>query len=448
MTAAVSWSAAYTNRTATTEIVEFWSDPVNTLWATLLFYPLALICLLVCRHALDRRSLSSLGLQPSLPHSIAHALRGFGGGAACGALAISFLFGILWSSGAVRIVGFSPEAFGGGLLTSIAMLTLYALLFFAVGFMEELMFRGYALHNLRAWLGIPVAIAVQAIVFALAHSGNGATEITSQLLYDARWAMLNIALIGWFFALAYIKTGTLWFPIGFHVAWNWFLGCVWSLPVSGIPVFRILDVTSSENVALSGGRFGAEGSILLAPLILAMLWLLRGLPDHPQAVADLDTLSPPYIEDDAAAPVSLAEESDWPEPDPNRERRFKASMRAEATPQIAGAELDQLARELEESAHRAAPVREQQPAPVLPTIPESRIAQEREATPPPVAVQTESTAFTEQPAESPQVPTRPQEEVRETMSAPAIEEAADATQSAESAQSKTPLPPPAKKLRW
>jgi len=277
----------------------------------------------------------------------------------------------LWCAGGARIVGFSPQAFQVGPVVSLAMLAIYGGLFFSVGFMEELMFRGYGLHNLRAWLGLPAAMVIQAVIFAAAHTGNEGMP-TALSLYDGKWALVNLVLIAYFFALAYMKTGTLWFPIGFHAAWNWCLGCVWSLPVSGIPVFRMLDVTSSENTALSGGSFGAEGSLLLAPVILFMLWILRTMPDHPHATFDLQSLEPPYSDEIAPAgqPVVAPLESDWPEPDPDRQRRFKTSMKAEAAPEIAGAELDQLARELKASSARAAAQSATVlPAPALQAIP-------------------------------------------------------------------------------
>jgi hypothetical protein len=119
-----------------------------------------------------------------------------------------------------------------------------------------------------------------------ASSGAAAPSLLSVLM-DTRVAMLNISLIGVFFALSYIKTGSLWFPIGFHAAWNFFLGCVWSLPVSGVGTFRVLDVSVSSNTLLTGGDFGAEGSILLTPLLLVLLWVVWQEADHPQALSDL-----------------------------------------------------------------------------------------------------------------------------------------------------------------
>ena len=354
MQAALFTSARLSNRDPIDESLRFWSDSKNLLIATALAYPFTLLVLIVCRHTLDKRSLGSLGLSAegnATPKPL--PVRSFFQGALCGVLAISLLFGLLWTTGAVRIEGFSPETFEGGAVIAFGMLCLYALLFFAVGWMEELVFRGYALHNLAAWMGIPAAIAIQAIFFAFAHAGNGARPDAApgiQTFLDARWALINIALVGWFFALCYLKSGTLWFPIGFHAAWNWTLGCVWSLPVSGIKVFRVLDVSSSSNTALSGGAFGAEASVLLIPILLALIALMHGLPDHPQARRDLALLSPPF---DNVPNEQAVEEVEEPE-DPNRERLFKTSMRAEAAPEIAPSELAALTRELEQSRQRAA----------------------------------------------------------------------------------------------
>jgi hypothetical protein len=143
--------------------------------------------------------------------------------------------------------------------------------------------------------------------------------------------MLNIALIGVFFALCYLKSGSLWWPIGFHAAWNFFLGCVWSLPVSGINVYRVLDVQATSNATLTGGVFGAEGSLLLTPLILVLIWAISQLPDHPQAHSDLQVLkSPPVPMAEVVAPAEKVEE------EPLRPSRFRTSMR----PQQVGPVVD------------------------------------------------------------------------------------------------------------
>jgi membrane protease YdiL (CAAX protease family) len=264
-------------------------------------------------------------------------------GAACGALAITLLFGVLWLTGNVRINGPSPEAFESGAVVSAAILCFFGVLFFAVGFMEELCFRGYAMHNLAAWGGLRFAIAVQAVVFAFVHLGNVVAKIPDEgaamgtgvstppslldTLMDTRVALLNIALIGVFFALSYIKTGSLWFPIGFHAAWNFFLGCVWSMPVSGVGTFRVLDVSVSSNVLLTGGDFGAEGSILLTPLLLVLLWVVWQEADHPQAHSDLAESRAAPESHTAPKPAAVASEAGAPVEAEYVPSRFRTTMR-------------------------------------------------------------------------------------------------------------------------
>lgn len=271
----------------------------NPLAAGLLFYPPTLLWIWFCRSAFDRRSVGSLGLR------VAGAGRGFFAGALGGMLAISLLFGVLCLTGHVAVSGPSPEAVRAGTPATIAILVFFALAFFAVGLTEEIVFRGYALHNLAAWMGVTAAVIVQAVVFALVHLGNvlgplikvtaaGAVVFSqaevARALADARWGLLNIALIGVFFALCYLKTGSLWFPIGFHATWNFCLGCIFSFPVSGIKVFRALDVAVSPNALVTGGSFGAEGSALLSVLIAVMSWMVWQQPSHTRAALDLASL--------------------------------------------------------------------------------------------------------------------------------------------------------------
>jgi len=330
-------TAARLNGQVPQQFVADWLQE-HALLLIVVVYPPILGWLWFCRRALDRRSMTALGLHGT------RSGRLFFQGAAGGACAIALLFGALWLSGGVRIIGSGPEAFEDSTAEIGAQLLIYALAFGAVGFMEEIAFRGYGLHNVAAWGGARIALWAQAIGFALIHLGNAgvaslnnaASDAVANSWADAWRAMPSIALIGWFFALTYFKTGSLWFAIGFHAAWNFFLGCVFSLPVSGVPTFRLLDVESSSNAWLSGGTFGAEGSLLLIPILLAMIWILRAQPDHPQAALDLSLLDP-NATFAPETPLGLPDyESAWAnvENEDNadgslRRSRFQTSMRAE-----------------------------------------------------------------------------------------------------------------------
>ncbi|MDF2441213.1 MAG: protease family protein [Abditibacteriota bacterium] len=318
------------------------------LWLNLILYPPLYLWLWFCRGTLDRRSLASLGLRTS------NGFKLFSIGALSGAAAIAFLFGVLWLARQVAINGASPEAFDTGLIRITVSLLAYAGLFYLVAFMEELLFRGYLLHNVAAFASQRMAIWVQAIAFAMIHMGNvgmqsqsaGAdAEAMQAATLDSLRAMPSLVLVGAVFALMYLKTGSLWFPIGFHAAWNFFLGCVFSLPVSGISIFRLMDVSVSPNAWLTGGAFGAEGSVLLLPILAAMWWLLSTQPDHPQVRLDLAVLRPETIEamnieieplpevELLEPPTSLANENTGVETNAEdaapHQSRFKTSMRSQ-----------------------------------------------------------------------------------------------------------------------
>ena len=290
----------------------------NALSLTLFTYPLNLLWLGFCRAKLDRRSFLSLGLRA--PRLVPNLIRGALGGV----LAIGVLWSILWLTGALAVGGFSEAARAAG-ARSVFPLAGWAIAFAAVGFMEEVTFRGYALQNLTNWLGWKGAVAVQAAVFAVIHLANVATAPKDAQL-AAVGALPSLFLVAVFFALCYRKTGSLWFPIGFHAAWNFSLGCLFSLPVSGIDTFKLLDVQSSSQSWFSGGSFGAEGSFVLIPVLLAAIYVLLQAPDHPQALLDLGLIERPAPQV-VRAPQIVETPAEWEEADdPNRENRFRTKF--------------------------------------------------------------------------------------------------------------------------
>lgn len=85
---------------------------------------------------------------------------------------------------------------------------------------EELLFRGFALTAWRRTVGPHGAILRSSAVFVLAHvlfvGGDGFREAAS-LAFVAGVARVPVALtLGWL----YVRTGSLWGPIGLHAAYN------------------------------------------------------------------------------------------------------------------------------------------------------------------------------------------------------------------------------------
>ena len=93
---------------------------------------------------------------------------------------------------------------------------------------------------------------------------------------------------------------------------------MFSLPVSGLPIFKLLDVTVSANTPLSGGAFGPEASVLLTPILLALVFAASRANNHPQASADLQSLRTTFA---ASGADDLTTENAMTASDEEREER-------------------------------------------------------------------------------------------------------------------------------
>jgi hypothetical protein len=158
---------------------------------------------------------------------------------------------------------------GGG---SAATTLLYGLAFFAgVALLEEVLVRGYLLVNtaegIRGVVGddrraVQIAIAVTAGLFGALHAANpGGTVV----------GLVNISLAGLLLGWAYAVTDRLAFPVGLHLTWNFGLGPLFGLPVSGLRTDAALVPVRVDGPALvTGGAFGPEGgAVMLVALAVA-----------------------------------------------------------------------------------------------------------------------------------------------------------------------------------
>jgi membrane protease YdiL (CAAX protease family) len=151
-------------------------------------------------------------------------------------------------------------------------------LFLPAAVHEELLFRGYVYQKLRRW-NRGLAVAATSLLFGLLHAGNdGATVL----------ALLNVALAGVLFCLAYEWRQRLWLPISLHFFWNVISGPLLGYAVSGYGEERSLFVTRvTGRPWLAGGPFGIEGSVAVTAvelLALAIVWLRLRNSGRPPAV--------------------------------------------------------------------------------------------------------------------------------------------------------------------
>lgn len=184
------------------------------------------------------------------------AVRGHAGEGALGALLAAALyaagFGFCLLVGVVEVTGcrFSPSS------------ALISLGFFAlVALTEETLVRGYILSRLlRSGLNKFAALLISSLLFSAIHLFNP----------DVAWLpLLNLTLAGCAIGASYLYTRNLCFPIGFHWFWNWIQGPILGYNVSGTDGrSSLLTLRLSDNVALSGGDFGFEGSLVCTALLL------------------------------------------------------------------------------------------------------------------------------------------------------------------------------------
>ncbi|GLX71390.1 CPBP family intramembrane glutamic endopeptidase [Paenibacillus glycanilyticus] len=136
------------------------------------------------------------------------------------------------------------------------------ILYSFVAFSEEIFTRGYIQGLIKYHYGSTTAIIVSSIIFAFMHSMN-------PNMFETPFPFINICLAGILFSVARELTGSLRWPIGLHLSWNFFQGYVYGFQVSGTePVPAVLTVTYKGNTALSGGDFGAEGSYMASFVLL------------------------------------------------------------------------------------------------------------------------------------------------------------------------------------
>jgi uncharacterized protein len=152
------------------------------------------------------------------------------------------------------------------------------ILFSFAGAFEELMFRGYAFQTiLRDGIHPAIPILVLSIFFGALHWGNPDSTIFSTV---------NTILAGIWLSVAYLKTRSLWFATALHVGWNWTMGMIFGLPVSGmkLPRYPILLSTSEAPKWLTGEGYGSEGGAAATLILLIatiLIWKSKNLTVAP-----------------------------------------------------------------------------------------------------------------------------------------------------------------------
>lgn len=228
----------------------------------LIFLIVALLAGFICTRFLEDLPWRALGLWLH-----ARWARDFLLGSVIGIVSLALAAAIATVGGGLSFT-ISPRA---ALVQVLQTLVFSALLFILAALAEEALFRGYALQTLTranlAWLGV----FLTSVPFAAIHLRNPNVA--------AGFTFINTALAGVWLAVAYLRTRSLWFPLGVHWAWNWALGSLFGLPVSGISdlaPYPLLRGTDLGPAWLTGGSYGIEGGLACTiTLIVSTIFILR-----------------------------------------------------------------------------------------------------------------------------------------------------------------------------
>jgi len=240
---------------------------------------------------IERRKLSVFGLGG------AHPIRRLLMGAVWGLAAISLLILTLHS---FHFLTFDARLDHGPSVLYFGALLLFG--FLLVGLLEEYSFRGYIQFTLTRGLvslgnrispphartiAFWIASFLTSAIFLAAHTQNNGENALG---------LFQVFLAGVLFVIALWRTGSLWWGIGFHMAWDWGQSFLYGVPDSGLLTQgRLFTTHASGNPLFSGGTVGPEGSVLCIPIFLLAIAVLFFTHPTPQPPMELpgSSLSPP-----------------------------------------------------------------------------------------------------------------------------------------------------------
>lgn len=144
---------------------------------------------------------------------------------------------------------------------------------------EEVATRGWLLTRIAARSNLPLAIAISSSLFGFLHLGNSGVTFLS---------VLNIVLDGVLAGLLLVYTDSIWLVVAQHGTWNYVQGNLLGFQVSGTGAdASIFSFTIGSGPDwLTGGEFGAEGSIITTMVVLLSLVIVYRLGERKEKFAD------------------------------------------------------------------------------------------------------------------------------------------------------------------
>ncbi|MEM7801397.1 MAG: type II CAAX endopeptidase family protein [Chloroflexota bacterium] len=166
------------------------------------------------------------------------------------------------------------SGFSGLVLFNVVLLFVS---FIIQGAAEEVLTRGFIFQVVGRKYGVWLAVIVSSLIFALLHLGNPNIGPI---------AVINLFLAGLLFALYALNEGTIWGACAVHSIWNWTMGNLLGLEVSGMEFAAdtgsLIDLQETGPDLITGGAFGPEGGlVVLTLLVLTCGYLIYNYVRHP-----------------------------------------------------------------------------------------------------------------------------------------------------------------------
>jgi uncharacterized protein len=180
-----------------------------------------------------------------------------------GFIAISCLVFVLWTT---HLLAFDFGHLYG--LTAWKYGLAWLAMFFLTGIAEESLMRGYLQYTLTRGTGFWWGALIMSVLFGALHGHNQG---------ESPVGLFSAGAVGLVFCISLWYTGSLWWAIGFHAAWDWGQTFFYGTSDSGmVAQGHFLNEHPTGPLLWSGGPTGPEGSLYIVPLLLIMalaMWL-------------------------------------------------------------------------------------------------------------------------------------------------------------------------------
>jgi membrane protease YdiL (CAAX protease family) len=164
---------------------------------------------------------------------------------------------IISALGTVAVVA-TPARFTAIELLSIVFGTVCLMTYIAIT--EELIFRGMVVREWAVKMDWPLAALIGGLYFGAVHIFPFLSQVSP---FQGVWIMISGLVAGMLFVVMYIRSKSLWLPIGFHFGWNLCLQLFLGTTLSGQEAnFGLFRTELSGPLFLTGGEFGIESSVV------------------------------------------------------------------------------------------------------------------------------------------------------------------------------------------